>query len=71
MRLIIKVGKNYYYDIGLRSKHDKTGKITRSFGEDHPKFLQDFIEFYKKDRIQIISYGSLKEKEDEINKLIY
>ena len=70
MRMTIKVGKKYYYDIGLRGNYNNTDKITRSFGEDHPKFLEDFIEFYGKHKIRIISYGSMLKKRDFIDKML-
>ena len=70
MRMTIKVGSKYYYDIGLRGNDTYSSKITRTFGEDHPKYLEDFIEFCGKKKIRIISYGSLREKKELIDKML-
>lgn len=69
MRMTIRVENKFFYDIGLRSKYDNTSKITRTFNEDHPKYLQDFIEFYGKENVHIISYGDLKNKREEIKEM--
>jgi hypothetical protein len=68
MRLIIKADKQYFYDIGLRNK-SKLSKFTSSFGEYHPRYLEDFIERYGKHNIKIVSFGKLKEEKDTILKL--
>ena len=63
MRLTIFVkGKGFYYDVGLRNinGNQKLSKIVWRAGEKQPRFLEDFIEKYGKDKINIISYGSLK-----------
>ena len=70
MRMTIKIESKYYYDIGLRGNDYYTSKFTRTFGEDHPKYLEDFIEFYGKKKIRIISYGSLKENKKMIDKML-
>lgn len=68
--MTIKVRNKYYYDIGIRGKDTYSSKITRSFGEDHPKYLDDFIELDGKDNITIISYGDLKHKKHLIDKML-
>ena len=70
MRMTLRVNGKYYYDIGLRGKHNHTSIITRSFGEDHPKFLEDFIKLCGKKQITIISYGDLVNQRHMIKKLL-
>ena len=68
--MTIRVGKTFYYDIGLRDGDTILPKIVRTFNEDHPRFLEDFIEFYGKGKIRIISYGDLKDRQEEIDNLL-
>ena len=70
MRITIRVNNKYYYDVGLRGNFNSTPRLTRSFGEVHPKFLEDFIYYNGKKKIKIISYGSLKEKKEMIDKML-
>jgi hypothetical protein len=70
MRLTILIGNKYYYDIGLRGSDTKTSKTTRSFGEDHPRYLEDFIELCGKRKVKIISYGKLADQRKKIDKML-
>ena len=69
MRLHIRVGNEHYYDIGLRNKAEDS-ELTQRFGEWQPKYLEDFINRYGKKRIEILSYGDLIEKRNDIDKLL-
>jgi len=69
MRLHIRVNDIDYYDIGLRGGCT-TDEYTMRFGELQPKYLEDFIKRYGQKRIRIITYGSLINKRDEIDKML-
>lgn len=70
MRMTLRVQKKFYYDIGLRGNDTYSKKLARTFGEDHPKYLEDFIEFHGKHNITVISYGDLTNKKDLIDKML-
>ena len=69
MRLAIKINGKVYSDIGIRGNSTLSEKVYIS-GEYRPRFLEDFIKLYGKKNIKIISYGKLKERRDEIDKLL-
>jgi len=69
MRLHLRIENNDYYDIGLRGIATTT-KWTRRFGEDQPQYLEDFIKVFGKEKIKIISYGSLEGDKEKILKLL-
>lgn len=70
MRMMIRIEGRYYYDIGLRGPNERNQKFSRRFGELQPKYLEDFIELYGTNKIEIISYGKLREKKQEIDELL-
>lgn len=71
MQLLVK-GK-HYYDVGLRGRmgNDKLSKTNWRFGEECPRFLEDFIEKYGKKNVEILSFGdmSLEDKAYALNLL--
>lgn len=70
LRLHIKVGNKYYYDIGLRRDNIKLPKTQWQFGEKCPRYLEDFINKYGKSKIRIIEYGKLLEDKLYIDGLL-
>lgn len=75
IRLIIKAGDHFYYDIGVRcieDPHNVLSKINnhKQFGEHHPRYLEDFIEFYGKKNVEVMSYGKLKDNADMIQEIL-
>jgi len=43
---------------------------TFTFGEHHPRFLEDFIKKYGKNKIKILSYGCLSDEKEYIDNLL-
>jgi len=70
IRLVLKVEGKYYYDIGLRGSDNRTSRFVKRYGYDEPKYLEDFIHLFGKNKIRIVSYGKLKNRMDEINKML-
>ncbi len=68
-RLHIVVEGIHYYDIGIRGVQQSSRQCER-FGELQPKFLEDFIHYYGKKKIRILSYGKLANDFDKINDLL-
>ena len=69
-RLCIAVKGIFYYDIGLRKGNNILSKTSHQFGEDCPRYLEDFIERYGKNNIKLKSYGKLIDDEEYINSLL-
>ena len=69
LRLKIKVNEygkiRYYYDIGLRGK-SKLSKWVDDCGRKRPRYLEDFIEIYGADNVQILSWGKCWRMKDKI-----
>ena len=59
LRLMIKVNDKFYYDIGLRRDNKNLSRTFTTMGEEHPRFLEDFIRVYGSKKIQIIDYGKI------------
>ena len=69
MRLTIRVNGRIYYDIGLRRNSNLSEKVYISGGY-RPRYLEDFIKFYGKEDIEIVSYGKLKSEKEYIDRLL-
>jgi hypothetical protein len=71
-RLMIYVRNvGHYYDVGIRALEDPLNilsKNVRVFNFDfsqrgHPRFLEDFIEYYGKSSVKVFVSNSYKEKD--------
>lgn len=73
LRLKIKVNEygrtRYYYDIGLRGD-SKLSKWVDDCGRRRPRYLEDFIEVYGAENVQILSWGKYRRMKDKILEVI-
>ena len=73
LRLKIRVNENgrirYYYDIGLRG-NSKLSKRVYDRGVYRPRYLEDFIEAYGAENVQILSFGKYWKIRDKILALL-
>jgi len=70
MRLVIEIKGKFYYDIGLRGRDTISPKTIERCNDIEPRFLEDFIDKYGKDKINIISYGTYSDEIESINQLL-
>ena len=69
-RLHILVKGKHFYDIGLRKGNNILSKRVYRYGLLYPRYLEDFIEIYGKNKIKIIGYGKLEYEKEYINELL-
>ena len=69
LRLKIKVVENgqvrYYYDVGLRGCSNLS-KWVDDCGRRRPRYLEDFIEVYGINNVQILSWGKYWRRKEQI-----
>lgn len=65
----MKTTGKHYYDIGLRKEDNNLSKTRVTFGERHPRFLEDFIDKFGKQNVVVRSLGKLHEDATYIIKL--
>ena len=66
LHIFIKTTGKHYYDIGLRKGNEYLSHIRETFGETHPRFLEDFIDKFGKQNVIVRSLGKLHEDADYI-----
>ena len=70
LRIQLQINNKFYYDIGLRKDNYQLSKTVMKFGEKQPRFLEDFIEKYGKNKIKILDYGKLIDDKKYIDNIL-